>query len=412
MSAIFTLPLGLGACGSEFDDGQSSFEEVGAVTEAVETASRDTPAAAAVEVFLPGTVGSALDYHGYIFACDEDNKLRRAIVSDNTGGISPWQTFITDCRGVPTAGLYGGTGSSSVVLYTRRADGHLWEAWWPNILNDSDNPIWTDLSAWTGLGSITGSPMLVNSDSNGHLSVVVRKPSTNELYSVDYCGDDWVDRKVINSGSTAIRSANSVTGRGLDNWGNYQVMGRGLTSSDDATGWLARKDDCAESYVRVASLDITTTPTGFGGTPFPAYFTEFIPFTNEHRFARFNDRLKRFSTGPGGSTGAWTNVGECRINGSVRGAANPGVKENFSMVWTRGGDTTDHTDDLMLVDFPNVDCESVGNTINMQSAPTAFEHATRSTFTHSVVYRGGSGKVNFYRADINQNTSISGLFLP
>ena len=412
ITAALTLPWGIGGCGGEFGDSEQGTEDVDAVTQAVESASRDTPAAAAVEAFMPGTVGSGPDYQGWIFACDENNDLRYAIVSDNAGTISPWQTIIEDCRGVPTAGLYGGTGSSSIVLYTRRADGHLWEYWWPNILQNTSDPVETDLSAWTGLGSITGSPMIANSDSAGNLSVVVRKPSTSELFSVDWCGDDWVDRPILHSGSTPIRSANSVTARGVDHLGNYTVMGRGLTGSDDGTGWLARKDSCAESYVRVSSADITTS--GFGGTPFSATMVEFIPFAWEHRFARFNDRLKRWTTGPGAPTPTtWTNVGQCRINGSVRGAANPGVKENYAVAWTRGGDTTDHTDDLMLIDFESdFDCESVGTSLNIQSAPTAFEHATRSTFTHSAVYKGGSRRVNFYRGDTGQNFTISGLFLP
>jgi hypothetical protein len=403
-AAWFTLGALLVACGGEVDsDAAAPPEAFASVQQAVET-NYDAPATASLEVLSPETWAVA-----WVFACDSNHRLqlRRNIA---TNGWGSWEVLDTSCEGVPSVakwrvGPAGAGGYDSVAVYGRYSDGHLWELWWPDATNLPGTRQWADISAVTGFGNIAGSPVVAETNSaDGFVSVAVRKASNNELFTMDFVAGAWSFRKVISAGTTAIRTSNTVTARGQTfvsgNFLSY-LAGRGLTSSDDTTGWIARRQatDYTGSYTRVASLDNSAS-----GTAFPAVKPEYLFFRSDRIVARFGSALKRKELD---AIPSWTTYDDCVVNGSPRGATKPGDADDYDQGFVRGGETVNVTNDLM---FWSVDwCSSVGG--NMYSAAAAFEHANSLWLKKSATYKGSNDRVYFYNGDTGTHTSL-GLTLP
>jgi hypothetical protein len=316
---------------------------------------------------------------------------------------------------VPSAAKWhnAGSGTDSVILYVRRADNHLWEAYWPDATNSPNSVSWADLSAITGFGNIVGSPVVADTDQTGRASVVVRKASNNELHTFDWDGG-WTTRKVISSGSTAIRTANTVTARAQKTAGFLTfIAGRGLSSTDDATGWIATRShgSWGTSYTRNANFDHTPN-----GTPFPASVPELETNLNNYLVARNGSALQAKIIQSGTS---WFNLGSCQPTGSPRGASNPYFdpaiddRGEFLEGFARGrlAGSSENDDLLRWRGLPTNECVSLGG--GVYSAPVKFEYVTRfSGLRFNAVYRGTNARLMMWDHLNSQHTHISGITMP
>jgi len=369
----------------------ASYEDVSSERQAVES-SYDRPVAAALVV--NGGAGNK----GWVFACDSSNRLQRNIRTGTTW--AGWEVFDTACVSVPSAAKWFNGTIDSVAVYARYSDGHLWQLYWPDATNDPGTAYWADLSALVGFSAITGDVVVADTnDSDGFVSVAVKKASNNELWTFDYFNGSWSTRKVLSSGTTAIRTTNTVSAHSGKFGGMSYLTGRGLTSTDDTTGWIARRQ--FTSY----STSFSKWSAGDYGAGTPTV-NRIIPDHGEFPYvvARFGSSLKSASiaTGPG-----WFTYQGCVVNGSPRTATHALTVDREGIGYSRGGNTTSTND---LVFFENDgSCHSVGGA--MYSAATLFEYATSGYF-RSAIYLGTSGRVIFYDPINDVHVHLTGLTLP
>jgi hypothetical protein len=311
-NTVVTMAAGVAflllGCGAEVDgspSGAPSAEE----TQPAEL-TYDQPMVAAVRVTL--NINGTADL--WVFACSS-GMLRRNTARE--ADVPSWRGWLSTghaCRGTPTAAVAGSnTAVNSVIVYFRRDDNHLMELWWPTAV---DSPQFADITPLAGLGAIAGSPTIVYArDRFDEVSVVVRMASDNSLHTADYYAGAW-HRNVVHNGLTpsgrgdtgAIRSANTV--RGLSNvlasssLSKMSITGRGLTASDDVTGWVATRTGRG-SFTRDLSIrDFRPT-----GTP---AIQPWYPNTSASLVANFNGKLRYLTFG---GRGVWEDS-PCSAGGS------------------------------------------------------------------------------------------------
>lgn len=142
----------------------------------------DRPVAAAVV----RTVGSSLQI--WVFACGADNVMRSK-TRTWLGSWGGWTTVTTTpCASAPSVALLSGGETEQIGVYFRSTTNRLIEAWYPA---DGSSPQISDLSNQGGLGNISGTPAVADSDPAGKVAVIVKRAGTNKIYSLDLYSNAW-----------------------------------------------------------------------------------------------------------------------------------------------------------------------------------------------------------------------------
>jgi len=354
-----------------------------------------------------------------VVACDDQHRLMYTFRV--VGGMQlqlGWQPWIEvpsggGCIGAPTvAKRLNKYGRDSVSIYGRFDDGHLWEAYMPDPAPDmgQGEVYWYDISVASGidaLGPITDSPMLADSgDADADEVSVVVKIGTGlkSVYTVDKANGAWRYRKVYAFGSTAVKTEYSVSTRGHLAPGHYaQIAGRGYAAgtTEEGTGWFARRIGFNSAYTRVAALDAP----GVAGTPAPLFPADSGAF-DEVEYARFGSSLKARNVTAGGG---WQPFSNCYPAGMPRITTMP--YGNGSLVgFIRGGETASVTSELLLFVGGGGSCSSVGGAL--YSGPTPIEYAQYPYNFSNAAYKGPNNEVYFYNADAGQHERVPGITLP
>jgi hypothetical protein len=203
------------------------------------------------------TVVSAGDANAsFVFAIDTSNRLQRKMIrTQDTPTTNAWQQVDTGVADGPVSMFCQ---SRTMGVYARGTDGNLWEYWYYTYMDD---PLINNISSISGIGQIAGAPVIVEADNSSCAAVLaVRRASDNSVYTVSWSGaSGWSTAKVLRSGSTAIKTANSLRAT------PFAIAGRGM--SDDTTSWIAARPNdgglSSPNYTLFASWD------GGTGSPYP-----------------------------------------------------------------------------------------------------------------------------------------------
>jgi len=393
------IVLVLVVAGCSDPSGNASFEDVNSEEQAVETA-YDRPVAAAIVVKGQGT------NDGWVFACDSSNRLQRNIRRGTTWG--GWQVFDSACVSVPSVVKWynSTTNTDGVAVYARYGDNKLWQLWWPDATNHSDTAYWTNLSDLTGFGTIAGDVVVVEAlDQNEAVSIAARKASNNQLWTFDYL-TSWSTHPVLRASGATIVTTNTVSARaakpGVGPSAGY-LTGRGLTSTNDTTQWLATRGPTLinSSYKQCSGCGAQDGNFGGEGTSVVWDNTGVNYGVRRTASGRLQNRDLVFGT-------QWLDYNSCVVNGSPRMSTHA-LSSQYDLGFVRGGNTTS-TNDLVIFDyFPDNECHSVGGA--MYSAPTPFEYPT-SAYVRSAVYMSTSGRLFFYDSLSDSHEHVTGLTLP
>jgi len=381
------LGLSVGAIsGCALDASEVAEADTTAESREAFAAAYDRPPAAAAEVQVNGV--SQL----WVLACDNQHRLRRKINTGSAGSDnwSNWATIATDCNDVPTVAPWSQQPTDQVVAYGRRTDDHLIEYWWP----DPQGAVQIgDVSNDSGIGPISGAPLLAEVSLTDNVISIIVSTDQGNVYSVDWHSNAWHTNKVVTSsgGSTAIKAPGNFRflsgGPGCTPCVSFpsQISGKGLTSSDTTTNWVASRAWLASktstpNYFRSSSLDYNASGTGviYMGTSTYKYA------------ATFTDTVKTKT-----STGSWVPISPCPVEGS------PMTAWGGSLGYVRG------TNQQLIrwLNSSTEGCTKLGGTIF--SAPAMVRG--NSTFKRYALYKGGSSRLYVY----NGSTHVSlDLVLP
>jgi hypothetical protein len=361
------------ACGAEGPDGGTSStasaqaapaEPVGVSEEALDSEG-DRPVVAS----SPAYTASGSATIDYVLAVDTSGNLQEMSYGtsiDFVPTFGSWSQIATHLQGVPTMHVYPDT--TAVDEYAWGKDGNLWEY----FRSSADGPISAfNVSEQSGFGKIAGSPVVVawgDDSSEWAISVAVRSASDNSLYTLDFTNDmGWQAHAVYNGPvhdlahivktDNTILSPNVLLGPGLTPY----FAGRGLSSSDSSTSWVAERANGDFG----SSFGIYSTFTGSGSTPYT--FTG--PTTTGHNIivARFGTQLKHADAVQSSLT--WTLIPNCSVAGSPTYGA------------VRG--TNGH---LLVYNFTS-GCSDLGEVLT--SAPSTWE-----ANEHLQFFRGSSGAIH------------------
>ena len=200
----------------------------------------DKPPAAAVEV----NMGDATRL--WVFACSTTNRLEMNIRNpgDNWQG---WTFLAASCADVPTAGKWrrDTVGADHVLVYYRDTSNQLKEVWFPDA-SDPSNRFVSNISSASGIGPISGAPQIAEAELATTHHVVVSTDSQNVYTRL-------VQRLLARHKGCSNRVHDAIKStrpfRTLPGWRPCeicsriptQISGRGLTTSDTSTGWVAMR---------------------------------------------------------------------------------------------------------------------------------------------------------------------------
>jgi hypothetical protein len=148
---------------------------------------------------------------------------------------------------VPTVSKWTNGSSDSVLLYTRRSDGHLWELWYPS----ADGPgTWGNLSASVGYSDVRGSPTIADSDGAGRISVAAQLGT--DLYTFDWYSNGWHVSPVLWGDGANVRNT-SYTNSNYDNDNGVPFLsGRAFPlSGESEVAWVASRTAWSTNFVIV-----------------------------------------------------------------------------------------------------------------------------------------------------------------
>jgi hypothetical protein len=273
----------------------------------------DMPAVGVTQVFMaPGGVKDL-----WVFAC-LSGRLKRNTAPDATVPVwRGWQDF-GECTGKPAAYSEASTnGPKAVVVYTRRLDNHLYEIRWPTATGRWQT---VDVSLSSGIGSVVGNPTIVYAADNAAEVSVAMRQSGNYLYTLDLYDDVWHRNAVLN-GVNQIRTANTTGAlvQPTRGWGFFNdsfdaalITGRGLTSSDDTSGWLACRKMSARGSFKTGCGITSFQPRGT-----PTVARHWPQWEDVSILANINGSLKwhTISSVSYHAPTGWVNAG-CSLNGS------------------------------------------------------------------------------------------------
>jgi hypothetical protein len=381
--ALAIGPL-VAACGAGEADGTLPFtgpaqaapgEPVGVSTQALD-GEGDRPVVASSPAYVSSGSGSV----DYVLAIDTSGNLREMSYvttysppNTYTPTFGTWSQIDSGLQGVPTMHVYPDT--TAVDEYAWGADGYLWEYFRSSA--NGDIAVF-NVSEISGFGKIAGSPVVVDwgdDSSEWAISVAVRRASDNALYTLDFTnGMGWQAHPVWNGSSVVktdntILSPNVLVGAGFAPY----FAGRGVSSSDNATSWIANRANGNFG----SSFTIYSSFTGSGSTPYT-----FIGPSDVGRnviIARFGTQLKHAYAVQGSLQ--WTQIPNCSVAGS------PGYNA------IRG--TNGH---LLVFDFTN-GCRDEGEVLT--SAPSTWEFNEHLEF-----FRGSSGAIHAHQVGTSLGYSL------
>ena len=361
-------------------------EAVGSVEEAVETAFDKPPIATSIEVHTAST-------ELWVFACDTSGNLRRRVKASPAGAWGAWSAVTSGCADGLSAGTWPfADGTEQVFVYYRGNDNHLRQVWYAS---SSATPTISDISALSGVGSINGSPRVVdygncnNCGGTRWIHVAVRD-SSNFVRMAIFDGTSWSQKPVLLGADP--RAPTLVSSNTLGTLARPWVMngtfigsltGRGINSSDDAFGWFARGMviGSGTGWAMVESRSLEGTPTmGSNGTgPVLVW--------------RKNGTIQFAAEG----SSQVTTIPNCTVTGSP---VSDNVQSGIGYVRGSGGGLMEYS-----VQAGNLHCLGRGGTLSSGVQPVSYNGNNQKA-----LYKDQNGKLRYW--DFVTNTHLDmNLFL-